>query len=193
VINPFLPVTSRKMLHMMKVVDRMLDWEHAGKIDLLKTGYSLRAPELLFRKIEDEEIQKQMDKLHQNSVKPESSTESAPAAAREKKVEIQYGDFEKLELRTGIILSAEKVAKTDKLLKLEVDLGFEKRTIVSGIALHFAAADIIGKQVVVVVNLAPRKMKGIESNGMILMAEEAGGKLIFVNPDEKTTAGSEVK
>jgi methionyl-tRNA synthetase len=192
-INPFLPVTSRKMLHMMKVVDRMLDWEHAGKIDLLKTGYSLRAPELLFRKIEDEEIQKQMDKLHQNSVKPDSTTESPSSPAREKKVEIQYGDFEKLELRTGIILSAEKVAKADKLLKLEVDLGFEKRTIVSGIALHFDAENIIGKQVVVVANLAPRKMKGIESNGMILMAEEAGGKLIFVNPDEKTTAGSEVK
>jgi methionyl-tRNA synthetase len=177
----------------MKVVDRMLDWENAGKIDLLKTGYSLRAPELLFRKIEDEEIKKQMDKLHQNSVRPQTSTENASPSAREKKAEIQYGDFEKLELRTGIVLSAEKVAKADKLLKLEVDLGFEKRTIVSGIALHFNAENIIGKQVVVVANLAPRKMKGIESNGMILMAEDAGGKLIFVSPDEKTTAGSEVK
>jgi methionyl-tRNA synthetase len=171
----------------------MLDWEHAGKIDLLKTGYSLRAPELLFRKIEDEEIKKQMDKLHQNSINPDSSAENASAPAQEKKAEIQYGDFEKLELRTGIILSAEKVAKADKLLKLEVDLGVEKRTIVSGIALHFLAEEIIGKQVVVVANLAPRKMKGIESNGMILMAEDAGGKLIFVNPDQKAAAGSEVR
>src|SRR5450631_4135554 len=186
-INPFLPATARKMLRMMKVVDRMLDWENAGKIDLLKTGYSLRAPELLFRKIEDEEIKRQMDKLHQNSVKPNGSGEGAPASVPEKKAEIQYGDFDKLELRTGIIVSAEKVAKADKLLKLEVDMGIEKRTIVSGIALHFRAEDIIGKQVVVVANLAPRKMKGIESNGMILMAEDAGGKLIFVNPDEKTT------
>jgi methionyl-tRNA synthetase len=171
----------------------MLDWEHAGKIDLLKTGYSLRAPELLFRKIEDEEIKKQMDKLHQNSVKPDGSSESETAPVQEKKAEIQYGDFDKLELRTGVIISAEKVVKADKLLKLEVDMGIEKRTIVSGIALHFRPEDIIGKQVVVVANLAPRKMKGIESNGMILMAEDTGGKLIFVNPDEKTTAGSEVR
>jgi methionyl-tRNA synthetase len=192
-INPFLPATARKMLHMMKVVDRMLEWEHAGKIDLLKTGYSLRAPELLFRKIEDEEIIKQMDRLHSNAVKPDTSVAQTPVVAKEKKPEIQYGDFDKLELRTGVILSAAKVAKADKLLKLEIDLGTEKRTIVSGIALHFQAEDIIGKQVVVVANLAPRKMKGIESNGMILMAEDATGKLIFVSPDEKTAAGAEVK
>src|SRR4029077_4002066 len=120
-------------------------------------------------------IQKQMDKLHQNSVKPASLPQVPVASVQEKKAEIQYGDFEKLELRTGIILSAEKVPKADKLLKLEVDMGVEKRTIVSGIAMHFQAEHIIGKQVVVVANLAPRKMKGIESNGMILMAEDAGG------------------
>ncbi len=192
-INPFLPATSRKMLHMMKVVDRMLDWEHAGKIDLLKTGYSLRAPELLFRKIEDEEIKKQMDKLHSNAVRPNSAKEETPAVMKDKKPEIQYDDFDRLELRTGVILSAEKVIKADKLLKLEVDMGSEKRTIVSGIAMHFQAEDIVGRQVVVVANLAPRKMRGIESNGMILMAEDTGGKLIFVSPDEKTAAGSEVK
>src|SRR5450432_4854450 len=176
---------------MMKVVERMLDWENAGKIDLLKTGYSLRAPELLFRKIEDEEIEKQMEKLQKNAVKPAAAAESAPAAA-EKKQEIQFTDFDKLDLRTGIILTAEKVAKADKLLKLEVDMGPEKRTIVSGIALHFKPEDILGKQVVVVANLAPRKMRGIESNGMILMAEDKNGKLHFVNPDEKIEAGSSV-
>jgi methionyl-tRNA synthetase len=191
-INPFLPSTAKKMLHMMKVVDRMLYWENAGKIDLLKTGYSLRAPELLFRKIEDEEIKRQMDKLQQNSTKPAASIESVPTVP-EKKPEIQYTDFDKMELRTGIILAAEKVAKTDKLLKLEVEMGFEKRTIVSGIALHFKAEEIVGKQVVVVANLAPRKMKGIESNGMILMAEDSSGRLVFVAPDEKITTGSEVK
>jgi methionyl-tRNA synthetase len=92
----------------------------------------------------------------------------------------------------GTIISAEKVEKADKLLKLEVDLGFEKRTIVSGIAMHFAPSDIIGKQVTVVVNLAPRKMRGIESNGMILMAEDADGKLKFINPDETTGNGAAV-
>jgi methionyl-tRNA synthetase len=177
---------------MMKVVDRMLDWEHAGKTDLLKTGYSLRAPELLFRKIENEEIQKQMDKLHQNAINPGIEAEPAPAPP-EKKPEIQYTDFDKLELRTGIILSAEKIARADKLLKLEVDMGSEKRTIVSGIALHFTTEEITGKQVVVVANLAPRKMKGIESNGMILMAEDAKGNLKFVAPDEKIAPGSEVR
>jgi len=191
-IYPFLPSTAKKMLHMMKVVEKMLDWEHAGKTDLLKTGYSLRAPELLFRKIEDEEIVKQMEKLQQNAVKPNTPEKDA-APARKQKPEIQYEDFDKLELRTGVIFSAEKVAKADKLLKLEVDLGSEKRTIVSGIALHFKPEDIIGRQVVVVTNLAPRKMKGIESNGMILMAEDAKGRLVFVNPDENTDPGSEVR
>ena len=176
----------------MKVVEKMLDWENAGKIELLKTGYSLRAPELLFRKIEDEEIKRQMDKLHRNAIQP-PGVEIVSPPAPVIKPEIQYTDFEKLELRTGIILTAEKVAKADKLLKLEVDLGFEKRTIVSGIALHFKPEEITGKQVVVVANLAPRKMKGIESNGMILMAEDAAGKLLFVAPDEKTAPGSEVR
>jgi len=187
-INPFLPSTAKKLLSMMKVVDRMLEWENAGKIDLLKTGYSLRAPELLFRKIEDEEIVKQMEKLHKNAVKP--NTVEIVAHTPVNKTEIQFPDFDKLDLRTGIILEAEKVAKADKLLKLQVDLGFEKRTIVSGIALHFKPEDIVGRQVVVVVNLAPRKMKGIESNGMILMAEDKLGKLHFVSPEGKMEAGS---
>ena len=192
-INPFLPVTAKKMLHMMKVVERMLEWEHAGKTDLLKTGYSLRAPELLFRKIEDEEVRAQMEKLHRHSIKPENTAKAEPVVVvPEKKPEIQYEDFARLDLKTGIIIQAEKVPKADKLIKLEVDLGFEKRTIVSGIAQHFEPAAIIGKQVVVVANLAPRKMRGIESNGMILMAEDKNGKLIFVNPDEKTDPGSAV-
>jgi methionyl-tRNA synthetase len=187
-INPFLPATAKKLLYMLKVVERMLEWENAGKIDLLKIGYSLRAPELLFRKIEDEEIVKQMEKLHKNALTSGIvETVTQPTTI---KTEIQFPDFDKLDLRTGVILEAEKVAKADKLLKLVVDLGFEKRTIVSGIALHFKPEDIIGKQVVVVVNLAPRKMKGIESNGMIMMAEDKLGKLHFVSPDQKIDAGS---
>ena len=108
------------------------------------------------------------------------------------KPEITFDDFAKIDLKVGTIVSAEKVAKADKLLKLEIDLGFEKRTIVSGIALHFDPADIVGKQVVVVANLAPRKMRGIESNGMILMAEDKAGKLHFVSPSTVIETGSGV-
>jgi methionyl-tRNA synthetase len=194
-INPFLPFTAKKMIHMMKVVDKMLDWENAGKSKLLSVGYSLRAPELLFRKIENEEIDAQVQKLKAGLVKPAAASDKAQETSdkvQEQKAQIQYDDFAKLDLRVGTILSAEKVAKADKLLKLQIDLGFETRTIVSGIAQHFTPEGIIGKQVVVVANLAPRKMKGIESNGMILMAEDKTGKLHFVNPDSNIDNGSGV-
>ena len=196
-INPFLPFTAKKLLHMMKVVDKMLEWQNAGRVDLLKVGYTLRAPELLFRKIEEEEIIAQLEKLKNKSQmqKAESITpnaETSQPAALNLKPEIAFDDFAKIDLRIGTIVSAEKVEKADKLLKLSVDLGFETRTIVSGIALHFKPEDIVGKQVTVVVNLAPRKMRGIESNGMILMAEDKSGKLHFVNPDTKVDEGSGV-
>src|SRR5690606_16361987 len=187
------PHTARKMLHMMKVVERMLDWENAGSLKLLSVGYSLRAPELLFRKIEDEEIAKQVEKLKTNAQKGNSAVQADQEPAKvELKPEIVYDDFARLDLRTGKILSAEKVKKADRLLKLEVDLGFETRTIVSGIAEHFTPESIVGKQVVVVANLAPRKMKGIESKGMILMAEDKNGKLVFINPDEEMNPGAGV-
>jgi methionyl-tRNA synthetase len=220
-INPFLPFTAKKMLHMMKVVEKMLDWDNAGKMNLLSVGYSLRAPELLFRKIEDEEVQYQVDKLlkakaaaaaraaqtdgaapdtakpsgSQSAKAPASGTAPAKAAPAElpaAKPTIVYDDFAKLDLKVGTILQAEKVEKADKLLKLTVDMGTEKRTIVSGIALHFNPSDIVGRQVVVVANLAPRKMRGIESNGMILMAEDNSGKLHFVSPGDKIDPGSGV-
>jgi methionyl-tRNA synthetase len=193
-INPFLPTTAQKMLHMMKVVDKLLDWENAGKLKLLSVGYSLREPQLLFRKIEDEEIKKQIEKLRKGSQKSEAGSQKLELQPQTSNLKppIQYDDFAKLELKVATIIAAEKVAKADKLLKLEVDLGFETRTIVSGIALNFQPENIIGKQVVVVSNLAPRKMKGIESNGMILMAEDANGKLKFINPDEIVANGSSV-
>jgi len=196
-INPFLPFTARKMLHLMKVVEKMLDWENAGKMKLLSVGYSLRPPELLFRKIEDEEVKEQVDKLRIASEKHKAETALPPAAEVLKepapaKSTIVYDDFARLDLRVGTILNAKKVEKADKLLQLDVDLGSEKRIIVSGIAQHFNPAEIIGRQVVVVANLAPRKMRGIESNGMILMAEDKAGKLYFVNPDEPIEAGSGV-
>jgi methionyl-tRNA synthetase len=200
-INPFLPTTAQKILYMMKVVDKMLDWENAGKLKLLSVGYSLREPQLLFRKIEDAEISLQVEKLKEGSKKSEAGSQKSEAEGPKEelksqisnpKSQIQYDDFAKLDLKVGTITAAEKVEKADKLLKLEVDLGFEKRTIVSGIALHFQPDAIVGKQVVIVANLAPRKMRGIESNGMILMAEDAGGKLKFINPDEAVDNGSSV-
>jgi methionyl-tRNA synthetase len=196
-INPFLPNTAKKMLYMMKVVDKMLDWENAGTLKLISVGYSLRAPELLFRKIEDAEVQRQIDKLKSTM---EQSKEQNPQAETSEvkepeavKSEIVYDDFDKLDLRIGTITSAEKVQKADKLLKLQVDLGFETRTVVSGIAQHFTPEDLLNKQVIVVANLAPRKMRGIESQGMILTAEQPDGKLILVNPDALTVNGSTVR
>ncbi|MBS1948948.1 MAG: methionine--tRNA ligase [Bacteroidetes bacterium] len=194
-INPFLPKTAGKMLHMMKVVDKMLDWENAGKIKLLSVGYSLRPPELLFRKMEDTEISLQVEKLRSGLVSAENRKQHAERVeplALSMKPPIQYDDFGKLDLRIGTILSAQKVEKADKLLRLEIDLGLEKRTIVSGIAQHFKPEEIINKQVVVVANLAPRKMRGIESNGMILMAEDQEGKLHFVKPESAINAGAPV-
>ncbi|MBL7719309.1 MAG: methionine--tRNA ligase subunit beta, partial [Flavipsychrobacter sp.] len=196
--NPFLPFTAKKMCHMMKVVERMLDWENAGKTDLLKVGYPLRAPELLFRKIENDEVAAQVEKLHAN-LKQSAAAQAAakapeePARLPEQKPEITIDDFLKIDLRAGTILHAEKVEKADKLLKLEIDLGFEKRTVVSGIAQHYQPEEIIGRQVTVVANLAPRKMKGIESRGMILCATDSNGKLIFVSPLDAATNGCEVK
>jgi methionyl-tRNA synthetase len=194
--HPFLPFTSRKICHMLKVVDRMLDWDNAGSQKLLSVGYSLREPALLFKKIEDEQVTTQVQKLHAGLKQAMDAAAAAAPAVEEAppapaKPEIQYDDFAKLDLRVGTILQAEKVAKADKLLKLLVDIGTEQRTVVSGIAMHFTPEDIIGKQVTLVANLAPRKMRGIESQGMILMAED-NGKLVFVNPAEAVKPGSGV-
>ena len=217
-INPFLPFAARKMCYMMKVVDKMLEWENAGKPKLLSVGYSLREPQLLFRKIDDTEVAEQVEKLKIKSnqikmgkeaaipsaeatPKPEQEADSKNSADTNNpssgdkgagKPEIIFDDFAKIDLKVGTIVSAEKVPKADKLLKLEVDMGNEKRIIVSGIALHFNPADITGKQVVVVANLAPRKMRGIESNGMILMAEDETGKLYFISPETIIASGSGV-
>jgi len=197
-INPFLPFTAKKICYLLKVVDKILNWENAGSMKLLSVGYSLRAPELLFRKIEDEEITFQIEKLKKAAVNKESVPTNVSAQEEQKEIkatikpEIVFDDFAKIDLKVGTIVAAEKVAKADKLLQLQVDLGFETRTIVSGIALHFTPEEIVGKQVTVVCNLAPRKMKGIESNGMILMAEDAAGKLHFINPETAIENGSGV-
>jgi methionyl-tRNA synthetase len=210
-INPFLPSTAKKLCYMMKVIDKMLNWENGGKAKLLSVGYSLREPQLLFRKIEDGEIAEQIQKLKLKSKKVEESkneeisgsqipvtgnpqleTSNQQPVDSNTKPQIVFDDFAKIDLKVGTIIRAEKVEKADKLLKLQIDLGFETRTIVSGIAVHFKPEEIVGRQVTVVANLAPRKMRGIESNGMILMAEDKTGKLHFINPETKIDEGSGV-
>ena len=207
--NPFLPNTAKKMLYMMKVVDKILDWKNAGTMKLLSVGYSLREPELLFRKIEDTEIAEQIEKLSAGSsgkagltqaegksipAKGNSPAPSAvnPLPSSNAKPMIEFDDFAKLELKAATVTACEKVAKADKLLKLEVDLGTEKRTIVSGIAQHYSPEEMVGKQVIVVTNLAPRKMKGIESQGMILTAEDSDGRLQLLKPENSVSPGSTV-
>ncbi len=194
-MNPFLPFTASKLCRMMKVVDRMLDWENGGSLKLLQKGYPLQAPELLFKKIEDEEIIRQVEKLHQQA-KPLNAPVTAVSETKTEvplKPEISIDDFDKIDLRVATIIAAEKVEKADKLLKLTLDLGFEQRTVLSGIALHYAPDEIVGRQVTVIANLAPRKMRGIESHGMILMAEDEQGKLIFVNPMQEAIKGIQVR
>ncbi|HPN20107.1 MAG TPA: methionine--tRNA ligase subunit beta, partial [Chitinophagales bacterium] len=158
-------------------------------------GHKINPSEILFPKIEDEQVQAQIEKL--NKSKAQQSVQTIPVAEttnalQPAKPEITYDDFSKLDIRTGKIIEAEKVPKADKLLKLLVDIGIEQRTIVSGIAEHFSPEEIVGKEVSVLINLAPRKLRGIESNGMILMAEDANGKLYFVNTDG-VSAGNVIK
>ncbi|MEZ5047790.1 MAG: methionine--tRNA ligase [Chitinophagaceae bacterium] len=186
--QPFLPFTAIKLCRLLKVVDKILDWENAGKINLLHVGYPIQTPTLLFQKIEDETVKQQVDKLHNAAIK----TEIVNKTENQKEI-IGFDDFQKIALKVGTIKSAEKIQKSDKLLKLSVDLGNEIRTIISGIASNYNPEDILNKQVVVVSNLAPKKMKGIESYGMILMSEAQDGKLVFVCPESIIANGSEVK
>jgi len=184
--EPFLPFTSAKLQQMINIKD--LKWEDGGRADLLKPGQKLNKPELLFERIEDKEIEVQVQKLLDTKKENE-----ADAPANPSKPTIEFDDFMKMDIRTGTILEAEKVAKTKKLLKLVVDTGIDKRTVVSGIAEYYKPEDIVGLKVSILVNLAPRKLRGIESQGMILMAEDKDGKLCFVGPTEDVSNGSEIK
>lgn len=184
-IKPFLPMTSRK-------IEDMLGYSSEPKTDMIPfnffnlSGNQLQEAQLLFTKIEDADIDKQIAKLE--ATKMEQAANEPKVTPQ--KEEITYDDFVKLDMRVGTITAAEKVEKADKLLKLTVDTGLDVRTVVSGIAEHYKPEDIVGKQVSILVNLAPRKLRGIESQGMILMAEDADGKLVFVNPDDATGNGS---
>ena len=183
VAEPFLPFTAKKLAGFFNLSD--LCWENAGKL-LAVAGESINEPELLFEKIEDVQIDYQVNKL----LKTKEENAAANVEVKPQLENITFDDFTKMDIRVGTILEAEKVAKTKKLLKLLVDTGVDKRTIVSGIAEHYAPEDIIGKQVTILINLAPRKIKGIESAGMILMAENHDGKLCFVSPIEEFSNGS---
>ncbi|MFP4557740.1 MAG: methionine--tRNA ligase subunit beta, partial [Bacteroidales bacterium] len=185
--EPFLPFTTQKLSKMINVNN--LGWNNTGKTDLLSVGHEIGKSKLLFEKIEDEVVQKQLDKLM--ATKEQNKQDNKQIEPQ--KDTITYDDFMRMDVRIGTILSAEKVAKTQKLLKLEIDTGLDKRTVVSGIAEYFKPEDIVGKQVSILVNLEPRKIRGILSHGMILMAQDADGSLRFVEPNEAVCNGAEVK
>lgn len=171
--QPLLPFTSEKLRRIFGMHNG--EWINS-QAEFVRSNTVIGQPELLFEKIDDALVAAQIDKLEQSRKMNQSLIPEYPAL----KSEISYDDFSKMDIRTGVILEAQKVPKADKLLQLTVDLGFEKRTIVSGIAEHFKPEDIIGQEVVVLANLAPRKLRGIDSNGMILMSEDASGQLSFV-------------
>ncbi len=185
--EPFLPFTAKKLSHILKI-EEPLNWNTITEnSDLLIAGHQIGEAELLFAKIEDEEIQKQINKLE--ATKTANLAENKKAEPQ--KEAIQFEDFAKMDLRVGTILEAEKMPKANKLLILKVDTGIDVRTIVSGIAESFAPEDIVGKKVTVLVNLAPRNLRGVESQGMILMTTNAEGKLVFVNPDAEGVGNGE--
>ena len=185
-IEPFMPFSAEKILKMLAV--EKYGWEQLGSMELIAAGHTIGEAQLLFEKIEDDVIQKQLDKL-EASRRAKLEAEAAQNVT-EQKAEVSFDDFQKMDIRVSTILAAEKVAKTKKLLKLSIDTGIDKRTIVSGIAEYYTPEQLVGRQVLVLANLAPREIKGIESRGMILMAEDALGRLVLVQPEDKTMSGA---
>ncbi len=179
VLQPFLPATAEKLSQFLNF--KANDWALAGNSNLLEAGSMTNPPSIIFQKIEDSLVETEVSKL--------TATQVMETSFEPQKATVEFDDFTKLDIRLGTILEAEKVEKADKLLKLVVDTGIDKRTIVSGIAAHYQPTDIIGKTVQVLLNLAPRKIRGIESQGMILMAEDAEGNLSFMSPEKDFPAG----
>jgi methionyl-tRNA synthetase len=184
--EPFLPFTSRELQQMLNFSSEQ--WDDTQRHDLLAAGHSIGEPHLLFEKVEDDTVDTQTQKLMTNE--PTPAPESATLTPQ--KEEITFDDFVKLDVRVATIKAAETVKKSKKLLKLTLDTGLDQRTVLSGIAEHYAPEDIVGQQVCVLINLAPRKMMGIESQGMVLMAENQDGSLAFVQPDKQVGDGSGV-
>ena len=198
--EPFLPHTATKLKAMLNAPQ--LHWSNLFNEFLLASGHQLNKAEILYKQVEDAEIQVQLERLQRIKTENESSQKQAATLTSENsetnqlqpvKADIVYDDFDKIDLRVGKVLEAGRVPKADKLLKLTVDLGFEQRTILSGIAEYYKPEELVGKLVTVVANLAPRKIRGIESQGMLLMAGNDFGKLYSVGPEQDIEPGSAVK
>lgn len=187
IMEPFLPFTSAKLAGYLNL--KGLSWKDAGSLSLLKAGDALKEPGLLFEKIEDEAVEKQLQKLQ----KTKESNAGLKPAAKPQKPAVTYDNFAAMDIRTATVIEAVKVPKTDKLMQLRLDTGMDERTVVSGIAGFFSPEDLAGKQVCLLANLEPRVIKGITSHGMILLAENADGKLVLVTPTQGVNNGSEVK
>ncbi len=193
-IQPFLPFTSDKIRQLLNLppvkngdlMDVMNQMAFDG-IGPLNVGHHINKPDHIFSKVEDDVIQKQIDKLKANKKQPSAKKESSVLP------EISFDDFTKMDIRTGTVIDAEKIPKADKLLKLTIDLGFEKRTVVSGIAHQYAPEDVVGKKISLLANLAPRKIRGVLSKGMVLMSEDSRGNLCFVSPNGCKENGSKIR
>jgi methionyl-tRNA synthetase len=185
-IEPILPFTADKLKDLLNLKD--LHWKMAGNVNLLESGHVLKTPTLLFERVEDSVVAVQIEKL-----KLSKETNSISKVVTPIKKDITFDEFSNLDLRLGEITAAERVPKTDKLLKLTIDTGIDSRTVVSGIAGSYEPENIIGKKVTVLLNLQPRKIKGIVSQGMILMAENNKGELSFLLPEKEMDAGNEIK
>ncbi len=187
ILDPFLPFSMEKLRGFLNLGRQ--EWKNLGSTDLLTAGHRVNQPQLLFEKVEDHVIDAQLQKL----LNTKKTNEAAVSKAKAAKDSIEFDDFSKMDIRVGTVIEAEKVPKTKKLLKLKIDTGIDKRTVVSGIAEYYEPDDLIGKQVSILVNLEPKKLKGIPSQGMILCAEDADGTLTIVSPDQKVRNGSEIK
>ncbi len=185
--EPFLPFTSKKLKSFLNLEQTL--WEQTGKGNMFNPGHQLKIASLLFDKIEDSQIEKQIQKL----LNSKKANQMQNQKTEPQKENISYEAFSKMDIRVGTILEAEHIAKTKKLMKLKIDTGIDVRTVVSGIAEHFEPTEVIGKQVSIFINLEPREIRGIESKGMILMAENPDGKLVFISPLENSTNGSTIK
>jgi methionyl-tRNA synthetase len=189
--EPFLPHSAEKIRKMLNL--NTLTWDFGGRVDLLKTGEAIQNQGLLFEKIEDSVIDKQIQKLLDSKKANEEAQALANFKPMDAKAEITYDDFDKVDIRIATVLTAENVKGSKKLLKLTLDTGLDQRTVLSGIAEHFTPEQVLGKQVCVLINLAPRKMMGMESQGMVLLAENSDGKLVFVRPTDLVSNGVIVK
>jgi len=187
IIEPFLPFTAERLRNLLNI--SKLNWELAGKLDILSVGHEVNKPKHLFQKIDDETVNRQVEKLKEARRKKDQEAQSIQPV----KENVGFEDFSKLDIRVGEILEAERVPKTKKLMQLKIDTGLDQRTVVAGIAEQFNPEDVKGKQISIAVNLEPKKIKGIQSQGMILMAEDSEGNLTFLSPGNKTQVGAVVK